>query len=54
MEIQQHEIPDELSKAFLSECLSVMSYELCCHGNRYYHIVFITRESLGFSIISSS
>ena len=31
-----------------------LSSWLCCHGNWYYHIIFITWESLGFSITSSS
>ena len=59
----QYELPGALSKEFLFKCLSVISYEqfivsivsqLCCHGYRYYHVVFITWESLGFSTISSS
>ena len=61
--LKQHGLPDASGEEFSFKCLSVTIYEqfivllsswLCCHGNRYYHIIFVTWESLGFSITSSS
>ena len=49
--LKQHKLPGALSKELLFKCVSVMTCEqfivsivsqLCCHGNRYSHVVFIT------------
>ena len=47
--IKAHGLPDALSEEFLFKCLSAMIYDqfplssyLCCHGNQYHYIIFIT------------
>ena len=58
--LKQHGLRDALSEEFSFKCLSVMIYEqfivsiVMLSWHRHYYIIFITRESLGFSITFSS